>query len=54
VTLAQFAASHPDPKPIRDALAKLGLANALHVTFDRDVRLAAMLRTPRGLITLGS
>jgi hypothetical protein len=52
VTLAQFAASHPDPKPIRDALAKLGLTDALRVTFDRDVRLAAMLRTPRGVVTL--
>lgn len=54
VTLAQFAASHPEPAPIRAALAKLGLGDTLAVTFDRDVRLAAMLRTPRGLVTLAS
>ncbi len=52
VTLAQFAASHPDPAPIRAALAKLGLADELHVTFDREARLAAMLRTPRGVVAL--
>jgi hypothetical protein len=52
VTLAQFAASHPDPKPIREALAKLGLADAVHVTYDRETRLCAMLRTPRGIVTL--
>ncbi len=54
VTLAQFAASHPEPAPIRAALATLGLADALHVTFDRDVRLCAMLRTPRGIVALSS
>jgi hypothetical protein len=52
VTLAQLAASHPEPAPIRAALAKLGLADTLHVTFDREARLCAMLRTPRGTVTL--
>jgi len=52
VTLAQFAASHPDPAPVRAALAKLGLADAIHVTYDRDARLAAMLRTPYGVVAL--
>jgi hypothetical protein len=54
VTLAQIAASHFEPAPIRAALAALGLQGALAVTFDRDVRLAAMLRTPRGMVTLSS
>jgi hypothetical protein len=52
VALAQLAASHPDPAPVRRALAMLGLADALVVTFDREARLAAMLRTPRGLVAL--
>jgi Glyoxalase-like domain len=52
VTLAQLAASHPEPAPIRSALAKLGLSEAIHVTFDREARLVAMLRTPRGVIAL--
>lgn len=52
VTLAQLAASHPDPSPVRRALASLGVEDAIHVTFDREARLAAMLRTPRGLVAL--
>jgi hypothetical protein len=51
-TLAQLAATHPDPNPIRRSLERLGLADAMHVTFDRVARLAAMIRTPRGLVTL--
>jgi Glyoxalase-like domain len=54
ITLAQLAASHFEPQPIRAALAALGLQDALTVTFDRDVRLVAMLRTPRGVVTLSS
>jgi len=52
VSIAQFAATHSDPKPVRAALAALGLEDALHVTYDRETRLAAMLRTPRGVVTL--
>jgi len=52
VTLAQFAASHPDPTPVRRSLTRLGLDAAIRVTFDREARLAAMLRTPRGLVAL--
>jgi len=52
VTLAQLAASHPDPAPIRNAIAKLGLADTIHVTYDRDARLCAMLRTTRGVVAL--
>jgi hypothetical protein len=52
VSIAQVAATHSDPAFVRTALAELGLADALQVTYDRDARLAAMLQTPRGLATL--
>ncbi|MEO8487928.1 MAG: VOC family protein [Betaproteobacteria bacterium] len=52
VTLVQLAASHPTPETIRPALVALGLAERLHVTYDAKPRLAAMLRTPRGLLTI--
>ena len=52
VSIAGLAAAHPDPAAIRAALAALGLDGALPVTYDRDARLAAMLRTPRGIVTL--
>src|SRR5262245_6639749 len=48
VSLASLAASHPEPSPVRAALAALGLESTLGVTYDREARLAAMLRTPRG------
>ncbi len=54
VALAHFAATHPDPATVRAALARLGLADAIRVAYDRDARLAAMLRTPRGIVTLSS
>jgi hypothetical protein len=52
VSIAGLAASHADPAQIRAALAALGLDGVLPVTYDRDTRLAAMLRTPRGIVTL--
>jgi len=52
ISLAGLAAAHPEPAQIRDALATLGLDGVLPVTYDRDARLAAMLRTPRGIVTL--
>lgn len=52
VSIAQVAAAHPDAGPVRAALAALGLADAVQVSYDRDTRLAAMLRTPRGVVTL--
>jgi hypothetical protein len=52
VSLEQLAATHPDPAPIRRSLERLGLGHDMRVTFDRVVRLAAMLRTPRGLVAL--
>jgi len=52
IVLEQLAASHPDANPVRRSLARLGLESAIHVTYDRVTRLAAMLRTPRGLVAL--
>ena len=52
VSIAGLAAAHPDPAAIRTALGALGLDGVLPVTYDRDARLAAMLRTPRGIVTL--
>jgi hypothetical protein len=54
VTLAQLAATCPDPAPVRSVLAALGLDGTIAVTYDRETRLAAMLRTPRGMVTLTS
>jgi hypothetical protein len=47
-----MAGAHPEPATIRAALAKLGLAEMLKVTYSVIPRLAAMLRTPRGTVTL--
>ena len=52
VSIMGLAAAHPDPAEIRGALVALGLDGVLPVTYDRDTRLAAMLRTPRGIVTL--
>jgi hypothetical protein len=52
VSIAQVAATHSNPAYVRSALATLGLADSIRVTYDRDTRLAAMLQTPRGLVTL--
>jgi hypothetical protein len=54
VQLRSLAATHPEPATIRAALKALGLSDALAVTYDRETRLAAMLRTPRGPVTLSS
>jgi hypothetical protein len=54
VVLESLAATNPEPARIRGALTALGLADALNVTYDRETRLAAMLRTPRGSVTLSS
>ncbi len=52
VRLATLAASHPEPGRMHTALAALGLNEALQVTFAAKIRLAAMLHTPRGTVTL--
>ncbi len=52
VTLAQLAGTHPEPAPLRAALTALGLEGVISISYDRDTRFAAMLRTPRGMVTL--
>jgi Glyoxalase-like domain len=52
IRLVALAGEHPDPAGIRTALASLGLSETLKVTYGRHPRLAAMLRTPRGIVTL--
>lgn len=47
-----LAGEHPEPARVRDALATLGLSDVLKVTYGRSPRLAAMLATPRGVVTL--
>ena len=50
--VAALAGEHPDPAPVRAALAALGLSETMKVSYGRGPRLAAMLRTPRGIVTL--
>jgi hypothetical protein len=52
VTLATLAASHPSPGLVREALAAWKLGGALSVTHAATPRVAAMLRTPRGLVAI--
>jgi hypothetical protein len=52
VSIAGFAGAHPEPETVRGALAALGLSGVPPVTYDPYARLAAMLRTPRGVVTL--
>jgi hypothetical protein len=52
VQLVALAGEHPEPAPVRTALAALGLSETLKVTYGSTPRLAAMLRTPRGIVTL--
>lgn len=47
-----LAGEHPDPAPVRAALAALGVSESLKVTYGRTPQLAAMLRTPRGVVTI--
>jgi len=50
--LVAIAGEHPDPAPVRKALAALGVSDVLKVTYGKSPRLAAMIRTPRGVVTL--
>lgn len=52
IRLAGLAARHPQPAAMRAALAALGLGDVLKLSFDPSPRLAAMLHTPRGPVTL--
>jgi hypothetical protein len=51
-TLALLAGEHPEPGLVRSDLAKLGFSEFLKVTYAKSPRLAAMIRTPRGMTTL--
>lgn len=50
--LVAIAGEHPDPSTVRAPLALLGLSDLMKVTFGQSPRLAAMIRTPRGVATL--
>ena len=52
IRLVAIAGEHPDPAAIRASLQALGLSETLKVSYGRHPRLAAMLRTPRGVVTL--
>jgi hypothetical protein len=52
IRLSALAGAHPEPATIRSALAALELAEALAVTYGAQPRLAAMLQTPRGPVSL--
>jgi Glyoxalase-like domain len=50
--LVAIAGEHPEPAVVRAALATLGLSDTLKVTYGKSPRLAAMIRTARGVMTL--
>ena len=50
--LAALAGAHPEPGAMHAALAALSLGETIKVTFASTPRLGAMLRTPRGPVTL--
>ena len=50
--IVALAGEHPEPAPIRAALAALDLSDTLKVTYGRYPRLAAMIRTRRGIVAL--
>jgi hypothetical protein len=52
LSLVALAGEHPDPAPVRTAIARLGLGDDVKVTYGQSPRLAAMIRTPRGVVTL--
>ncbi len=52
VRLAALAGAHPQPATIRAGLAALGLGDSIKVTFSATARLAAMIQTRRGAVTL--
>ena len=50
--LVAIAGEHPEPAGVRGSLAALGLSEILKVTYGKSPRLAAMIRTSRGVATL--
>jgi hypothetical protein len=51
LSLVALAGEHPDPAPVRGALARFGLSDEMKITYGQSPRLAAMIRTPRGVVT---
>lgn len=52
VRLLTLAAAHPEPALIRSTVAALALSDTITITYGTAPRLAAMLQTPRGPVTL--
>jgi Glyoxalase-like domain len=52
VRLTALAGAHPEPAGIRATLAALSLGETMKVTFNATPRVAALLITPRGPVTL--
>jgi hypothetical protein len=50
--LVAIAGEHPEPALVRAGLATLGLSDTLKVTYGKSPRIAAMIRTARGVATL--
>jgi hypothetical protein len=50
--LVALAGAHPQPGLVRATLAALALGDTIKITYGERPRLAAMLQTPRGLVTL--
>ncbi len=50
--LVAVAGEHPEPAPVRTELATLGLSETMKVTYGKSPRIAAMIRTSRGVATL--
>ena len=50
--LVAIAGEHPEPAVVRAALAALGLSDTMKVTYGKSPRVAAMVRTSRGVSTL--
>lgn len=52
LSIVALAGEHPEPAPVRAAIARLALDEDVKVTYGQSPRLAAMIRTPRGIVTL--
>jgi catechol 2,3-dioxygenase-like lactoylglutathione lyase family enzyme len=50
--LVAIAGEHPDPALVRAELATLGLSETMKVTYGKSPRIAAMIRTARGIATI--
>jgi catechol 2,3-dioxygenase-like lactoylglutathione lyase family enzyme len=50
--LVAIAGEHPEPALVRAELATLGLSDTMKVTYGKSPRIAAMIRTSRGIATL--